>query len=867
GATLALGGGLTIAEDVTTNGSATLAMSSGSTPTTLTGIVTLGSDLTVNTSNVNSNLDIAGQITGSGSLTKTGSGTLILSNSSNSLVTGDMTVSSGTLSVTDDSNLFGGTLSLGGSSKSAILAITGTGVTVDNAINLLGNTSTGSTAISVGNDATLSGYLSGSGGFSKIGAGTLTLSATNTYAGDTTVAAGTLNIATDNNLGSGALSLGAGATLGISDSTAIAKGVTLNGDASIKADGDVTLSGTISDGASSFGLTKGGAGTLTLSGANDYDGATTVFAGTLQVAGDSSVGGGGIVLADGSALGITGASDITKAITLSSGIGDIGVNSGVTATLSGVISGSGALNKTGAGTLILSGDNTYGNTTLSGGTLSIAEATDLGSGGTTLTLDGGVLAVTGAMDINKSVVINSGNGAINLSQHATLSGTISGSGNLTKTGGSQTLTLSGNNSGYTGDITVQTGYVSITDAAGLGAGTLTLADGSLHLSLTGSSTVTNSIHLAATKGGKFSSIKVDTGQDVTLDGAISVADAGQNIGKLGNGTLTLGSAANFSGGTLTLNQGALGLQASGSISSGVLVYLAGGSGSLTLHGAGTFANNLLLDKDAYLVNADDVTLTGNISVGSGTYSFTKQGAGTLTLAGSNSYTGNTTISAGTLAATGGNAIADTSVVTVESGARLALSSDETIGGLSGGGSVALNANHLTIDEVNSNTFTGVISGSGALTKTGAGTLTLSGNHTLTGATTISAGALHGEGTLAGALTVESGATFAPGGNNGAGALHTGNLSLKNGATLNIELGGTTAGAGYDQIAVTGAVDVTGATLSIQSINSFTPSASGDFTLIDNDGSDAVIGAFSGFAEGAAVTINGVTLTLSYQGGD
>ncbi|MCP5127842.1 MAG: autotransporter-associated beta strand repeat-containing protein [Gammaproteobacteria bacterium] len=1528
GATLALGGGLTIAEAVTASGSAALSMSSGG-ATTLAGTVTLDGDLTVSTTTISSNLSITGQFTGAGSLTKTGSGTLILSNSSNSSVTGDMAVSSGTLSVMDDGNLFKGTLSLGGSSKSAILAITGTGVTVDNAINLLGNTSTGSTAISVGNDATLSGDLSGSGGFSKIGAGTLTLSGTNIYSGDTTIATGALNIATDSNLGNGALLLGAGATLGISDSTTIAKSITLNGDASIIVAGDTTLSGTISDGAGSFDLMKGGAGTLalsgannydgattvsagtlqvagdssvsgggivladgstlgitgasditkainlssgagnidvdsgdtatlsgvisgsgalnkvgagtlilsgnntygnttlsggtlsiaeatdlgsggttltldggtlavtsastfnqtvvlgfgdgvintlaavtltgvisgagaltktgagtltlsgnhtligattisagalhgegtlagaltvesgatfapggsgagalhtgnlslksgatlnielggttagagydqiavtgvvdvtgatlnvqsingftptgaftlisndgssdpvagtfsglnegatitvngialtlsyqggdgndivlttansaptfsnldggsvawvegntvtldsdatvadtnfdtlnssngdwsggsltvqrlgaaittdtfdfdtsgagftvnsgdlqaggqtfasftnaggvltitfnstgtaattalvndvlqhityqndtpagdaeleftvsdgsdadtgtvtvtsdtiyvtnttdtasidindgvsfseaiaialadtsgtqtialasslagqtvstlsassltesltldldaasgatlsggalplnsgvtltltnssndtgtietslpgigavlktgagaltltgtntysggttvsagtlagttdslrgnitnnasvvfdqsfgadetyagsmsgsgsltktgagtlTLSGANNYDGATTVSAGTLQVAGDSSVGGGGIVLADGSALGITGASDITKAISLSSGTGNIGVNSGVTATLSGVISGSGALNKVGAGTLILSGNNTYGNTTLSGGTLSIAEATDLGSGGTTLTLDGGALAVTGAMDIDKSVVIGFGNGTIDLSGHATLSGTLSGSGDLTKIGASKTLTLSGNNSGYAGDITIQTGYVSITDAAALGSGTLTLADGSLHLSLSGSSTVTNSIHLAATKGGKFSSIKVDTGQDVTLDGAISVADAGQNIGKTGNGTLTLGSAANFSGGTLTLNQGALGLQTSGSISSGVLVSLAGGSGSLTLHGAGTFANSLLLGKDAYFVNAGDVTLTGNISVESGIYGFTKQGAGTLTLAGSNGYTGNTTISAGTLAATGGNAITDASAVTVENGAALALSSDETIGGLAGAGSVALNANHLTIDEINSNTFTGVISGSGALTKTGAGTLTLSGNHTLTGATTISAGALHGEGTLAGALTVESGATFAPGGS-GAGVLHTGNLTLKNGATLDIDLGGTTAGAGYDQIAVTGAVDVTGATLNIQSINGFTPSASGDFTLIDNDGDDAVIGTFNGFAEGAPITVNGVTLTLSYQGGD
>lgn len=93
---------------------------------------------------------------------------------------------------------------------------------------------------------------------------------------------------------------------------------------------------------------------------------------------------------------------------------------------------------------------------------------------------------------------------------------------------------------------------------------------------------------------------------------------------------------------------------------------------------------------------------------------------------------------------------------------------------------------------------------------------------------------------------------------------TGALTLASSATLGMGLDGTTAGTLYHQVSVTGAVSLTGSTLSLS--GSYTPGVSDSFTLIDNDGADAVTGTFSGLAEGATVTFNGQTLRITYVGG-
>jgi len=164
---------------------------------------------------------------------------------------------------------------------------------------------------------------------------------------------------------------------------------------------------------------------------------------------------------------------------------------------------------------------------------------------------------------------------------------------------------------------------------------------------------------------------------------------------------------------------------------------------------------------------------------------------------------------------------------------------------------------------------------------------LAGTNTYGGATAVSAGTLLVDGTTGSAVTVSSGATLGGHGTVGAvsvngtlapgdspGVLNTGNLTLSSGASFNAEIGGTTPGNGnsnYDQVGVTGTVNLGSATLDLSSFNSFSPGAGDEYVLISNDGSDAVSGTFSGLAEGAVVSTDflgsGRTAAITYKGGD
>ena len=81
----------------------------------------------------------------------------------------------------------------------------------------------------------------------------------------------------------------------------------------------------------------------------------------------------------------------------------------------------------------------------------------------------------------------------------------------------------------------------------------------------------------------------------------------------------------------------------------------------------------------------------------------------------------------------------------------------------------------------------------------------------------------------------------------------------------MELNGPAAGAGYDQIDVTGTVNVSGATLQVT--RGYNPTPGTSFVIINNDDVDPVVGTFDGLPEGSVITVNGVPLVLSYEGGD
>ncbi|MCA9333328.1 hypothetical protein KDA00_05660, partial [Candidatus Saccharibacteria bacterium] len=126
------------------------------------------------------------------------------------------------------------------------------------------------------------------------------------------------------------------------------------------------------------------------------------------------------------------------------------------------------------------------------------------------------------------------------------------------------------------------------------------------------------------------------------------------------------------------------------------------------------------------------------------------------------------------------------------------------------------------------------------------------------------GTLKGSGTVGG-VTVETGGTVAPG--ESPGCLNVGDTTFTSGSNFDVELGGTNVCTEYDQMVVTGTIDLGGATLNTSFVNGFTASSGQSFVIISNDGTEAVTGTFAGLAQGATVTVNGVNFTISYNGGD
>ena len=401
--------------------------------------------------------------------------------------------------------------------------------------------------VTTGVGLTVAGAISGSGvGLTVAGGGTVTLSGANTYSGVTTLGAGTLALAGTGALSQSAVSLsGAGAVLDVSAVAASTQvgsltgvsGCTLAlGSAKLEVGSlntSTTFSGSIQDdGSGNSVLNKVGNGTLTLDGFNSYSGATTISGGTLQI----------------------GAGDLTGAF----GSGPV-TNNGILAfNLSGplevdaTIAGSGALQQLGPGTTMLTGANTYGGgTLLKAGELSIGEYANLPASGQ-LTFSGGTLQVTG-IDVTNldpyAVNWSTFNGGFDVNNSAntlTVTNVIGGNGSLNKAGGGMLLLAASNT--FSGGLSFSGATLTAGAPGALGTGLVTgNSSAVLQFDTPGDATFTNAMSLAARDYNSI--VNNSSTSTITLDG--NIANVGGNFFTfVGQGA---GAAGFVLGGSNTIN--------------------------------------------------------------------------------------------------------------------------------------------------------------------------------------------------------------------------------------------------------------------------------------------------------------------------
>ncbi len=311
-------------------------------------------------------------------------------------------------------------------------------------------------------------------------------------------------------------------------------------------------------------------------------------------------------------------------------------------------------------------------------------------------------------------------------------------GGITKNG-SGILTLP-TGSDYVGGTTVNAGTVQISADSSLGntAGALSL-NGTSTLEATASFTsASRSVVLTGTPA-----FQVDPTFTAAFDGILSGTGS---LTKTGTGKLLLGSVESYTGETV-VDVGTLQMGIANAIpDSSSLLIMSGATYDLNdfnqtvqdLTGAGA----VTLETATLTVNQASAS-TNFSGVISGSGSLIKEGSFSLVLSGMNTYTGETSINDGTLQMGVANAIQDSSSLVINSGATYDLNDFfQNVQDLTGAGSVALGDATFIINQVSASTnFSGVISGSGTVTKQGSFSLVLSGMNTYTGPTGVNDGTL------------------------------------------------------------------------------------------------------------------------------
>ncbi len=380
---------------------------------------------------------------------------------------------------------------------------------------------------------------------------------------------------------------------------------------------------------------------------------------------------------------------------------------------------------------------------------------------------------------SNTTFLNNGELTFDSDDNKAFEGTIIGSGTLLKNGNGL-LALSGANA-YSGGTTVSGGTLSVASDANLGdgAGSLTLDGGTLQVTGAQFTSTTRAVTLGD-HGGGFDI--ADAGNTFTVAQQLSGQGA---VWKRGDGTLILSVTNSYSGGT-TVSGGTLSVASDDN--------LGNSAGGLTLDGG-----TLQVTGTQFTSTTRTITLGdhgGGFDIADAGNTFTvaqqlsgqgavwKRGDGTLVLSGDNSFAGGLTVENGTARAGIADHAFGSGLLTVKDGATADFANfNMTTGGLAGAGHVAMGSGNLTLDQGVDTLFSGVIDGSGTLTKAGSGTLTLAGANTYTGRTTVSGGTLK-QGAQGAFNAASSGYEVAADGTLDLGGFSASLVSLDNAGNIN-----------------------------------------------------------------------------------
>jgi fibronectin-binding autotransporter adhesin len=535
--------------------------------------------ITVNTANTYT-FSGSSSIAGGAGLTKTGTGSLILSNTGPNTF-GTVVLNQGTLSGTVAGSL---------SANLIIVNPTGTTGTTADAATLNSNGSIGSaTALAISTN-------------SATAIGTVNFNATAETAGSLQ--------------GNGKVVL----------SNAAGTALTLGG-----ANSSTAFSGNITDNGTGFGsLTKVGTGIQTLSGANTYGGGTSFNGGELAVGNAGAIGSVGTLSFGGGALQYTAANTTdysSRFSTANNQVFSVDTNSQNVTFASNLSSTGGTLTKSGLGTLTLLGNNTYDTgTNINGGVLSLGSAGAIGSTGN-ITFGGGTLQFSAANTTDYSSRFSSNNNQpFNIDtngQNVTFASQLTSGtgGSLTKLGVG-TLTLSQSLNVSPGPVNVSQG--TLTDLVGGAYGSAT----TINIIPTGTSgTSADAATLFSNNGIASGAAVTVTTKSATAIGSLILVGTSENIGSLAGTGAGIVNLSNSSGtalavGFLNTNTAFAGsITAPGGAAGGLGSLNKVGSGTLTLSGTNTYGGGTTISAGVLSVGNTAIpissTPTGVVTFGGG----------------------------------------------------------------------------------------------------------------------------------------------------------------------------------------------------------------------------------------------------------